>query len=484
MGRRYGVSVSHYGGVSWSLAELQRQLVDSQVPIMDIRGCPYPEMARAEQIREARDSSVETLVILDAHVSASLEHVEELVAVAEQHGVATANDPDSPWALECAAIRRDVIEAMAREEERRYENTATVDQVWNGKKRGSIPLASPWNRDGSSLVGGKYLTDGQAVITRARAVGATIARDWPSGLDIKRRALRYRAANVGAPITAEPGSHFALCIPSFGVLDIDQERSVALLERAGMMVLRVHDCPWIDLARSVLAERALANGRGVFFLDHDIQFMPNDVLRLCEQALEQNAVVAGAYCMRKSGRNIIGSFDVPPGAIPFFQIGKTLPAFYSGLGFAAVPKEVLEGVDVPKLESDALDDSGFFSRVRPWFALDCSTGFYAGEDVSFCNRVHDLEVGVLERDEEFGAEWRLSHSGRPPRVFLDSRVRIAHRGLYDYGIEDAGIVVPRFAELESTLTLSRREAAALMVSAQNLPIEAQLAARAEELTEP
>lgn len=472
--RRYGVSVSHYGGVSWTLAELERELTRRGVPILDIRGCAYPEMARAEQVRQARIAGVETLVFVDSHVSVTLPIIEEMVAIAQEHGICVTSHERSPLSLECAAVRRDVIEAMIRQEERSYENSA-VDVMWGGEKVPAVPLASPWNRDGSPLVAGEYLTDSEAFMERARRTGATVTEFNPEGAPLRRKPMLTRAANVDMPLTAEPGSRFALCIPSFGALDIDQQASVFALEKVGMSVFGLHDCPWIDQARSWLTERALSIGKGVFFIDHDIQFHANDVLRLCEQALERSAVVAGAYCMRRSGKNFIGSFDVEPGPLKFFEGGATLPAFYSGLGFAAIPKTVLDGIILPKLYSRALSDGvGWGQRIRSWYGLDCSTGFYAGEDVSFCNRVHDLAVRLKASEPGQEAQWEMSHSGRPARVFLDSRVRIFHRGAYDYGLEDAGIVVPRIAELDAVMVSSRKEARELLVNALELPVEMKL----------
>ena len=475
MGKRFGVSISHYGGLSWKLAELERELERREIPILELRGCAYPEMARSEQVRQARLSGVEALVFFDPHMEGSVDALEELVSVAEQHGVCSIHDRTHPWVLECAAIRRDVLEAMVREEERRYSNSA-VDVVWANAKVPAVPLASPWNRDGSSLLEGQYLTDGQAFVERARRAGAVIAQHHPDGVKSFRRRVVYRSSNLDKPVTDEPGSHFALCVPSFGALDLDQRAAIFALEKAGMVVFGIHDLPWIDQARSWLSERALDSRRGVFFLDHDIQFQPNDVLWLCQQALEKDAVVAGAYCMRKSGKNIIGGFDLPPGPLRFFQNGGTFPAMYSGLGFAAIPKTVLESIEVPRLVSSALSMSvGWGQHVRPWYGLDVSTGFYAGEDVSFCNRVHDLSVKLLAaRTSDGEPEWELSHSGRPARVFLDSRVRIFHRGVYDYGIEDAGIVVPRIESLETVMTESREEARAMLVNALELPVDVKL----------
>jgi hypothetical protein len=488
MTTRYGVSIASYGGLSLVHAQLRSELAFKGVQLLELRGSPYPEMARAEQVRQALASDVETLVFVDPSVDVALSAIEKIVEMTEkERGITIVGSDDWSRALDLAAVHREVLEKMVEEEKRRYSNSA-VDTVWSGKSVPAVPLASPWNRDGSTLVQGNYLTDSEAFMIRAgRALGSRVQRLMGIDAKFNRRKIVYGSTNVFAPITREPGSCFALCIPSFGALDADQHAAVFQLERAGMTVLRIHDCPWIDMARSWLSERALELGKGVFFLDHDIQFHPNDVLRLCEQALDVHprasdaalrlceraadgkTVVAGAYCMRKAGKNLIGSFDLPPGPLTFFEGGGTWPAFYSGLGFAAIPKEILEGMDLPSLWAHELG-----RKIRPWFALDCSTGFYAGEDVSFCNRVHDLTV--KQRQTEGGAEleWEMTHSGRPARVFIDTRVRLAHRGSYDYGIEDAGCVVPRYQRLEITMTGSRAEAKAILAKVDDLPVEERL----------
>lgn len=477
MGARYGVSVSHYGGTTWAIAELERELGRLGIGVMEIRGSAYPEMTRSEQVRQGRLSGVDTIVFVDSHVTTDRRQIEELVAIAERDGFAAASFVDSPWALECAAISRQLVEAMVEREERTYGNSA-IDASWGQQMVKSVPLANPWNRNGSPLVPGAYLSDSQAFVERAVRAGGKATCHFPEGLRAERRRMRARVVNADRPVTSEPGSQFAVCVPSYGALDLDQQMLLFELEKAGMMVIGLHDCPWIDQARSWLAERALGAGRGCFFIDHDIIFSPNDVMRLCEQALERDGVVGAPYCMRRSGRNLIGAFDTPPGKLVFFSGGETLPAFYTGLGFAAVPAKVLEEMELPYLTSEGLMQGlGFGHRVRPWFALDCSTGFYAGEDVSFCNRVQDLAVAMQPSEPGQEPLWGMSHSGRPARVFLDSRVRVGHRGAYDYHIEDCGIVVPRFDSLDAHAVQTRKEARDVLMSAAELPLEIQLAAR-------
>lgn len=456
---RYGVTTTSYGGMSLYHARLMRELIKDGVPIVAIQGCPYPEMARAEQVRRALASDIDVLVFLDSHIDVDYTAVKKIATKCFETGdIVLRKGMFWEEALEFAAVPRSILEAIVADEAR------LVDTTWAGKSVPAVPIASPWKRDGSSLTSGVYLTDSEAFIARAiNVVGARIDQiSLPAYSN--RRPIVYDEVNTTAPITDEPGSHFALCIPSFGALDPDQVTTVRELERVGMTVLRVHDCPWIDHARGSLAERATELGKGVFFLDHDIQFLANDVLRLCEQALSREAVVAAAYCMRKSGANLIGAFDLPPGPLEFFKSGSTEPAFYCGLGFAAIPRTVFTRMGLPLLWSHPLQ-----RKIRPYFALDCSTGFYAGEDVSFCNRVHDL--AITHREDE---KWEMTHSGRQPRVFIDTRVRIAHRGVYDYGIEDVGLVVPRIEVLKTVMTKSKQEARDMLTSVLDLPVETRL----------
>src|SRR5262245_7706103 len=298
MQKRFGVTTPYYGGATFDGAEMTRALARRGVPTLQIRGCAYPEMARAEQVRQAIAADVEVLVFLDGHVSMSLGRLDQMVDLALDHGIVLGS-PHVTTALECCAIRMDIVRAMRETERRRYTNCGGVEAHWGSEKVEAVPIASPWTNERQSVQPGFYLTDSQAFLHRAKAVSGLTPCDWLE-VPITPRRIRYRSFNVDAPITDEPGSRFALCLPTFGALDLKQIDLVAELERAGMTVFQIHDCPWIDIARSYLTERALDIGKGVFFIDHDIHFEPNDVLRLCEQALERDAVVAGAYCMRMS----------------------------------------------------------------------------------------------------------------------------------------------------------------------------------------
>lgn len=471
--RRYGIAISYYGGMSWAMARLEREAVRADVPLLGIRGAAYPEMARAEQLRQALLADIGVVVFLDASVVTTLGAVELLVEAAEEHGFACGAELPLTRALSAAAVRLDVVRSMAaREASARGEQT--VKSLWNGEEITSLPLASPWTPSGASLSPGAYLTDSEAFVERVRRElgGPVICEHFPD-IATGTLSIRTRIAR-GRDGYGEPGDQFAVCVASFGALDSDQQRALFALEEAGMMVISIHECPWIDIARGWLAERALESGRGVFFVDHDIIFDPRDVIRVCAEALDSGGVVGAGYSMRKPGRHMIGAIDVRNHErTRFFEGGGLRPAFYTGMGFTAIPKSVIESIDVPTLAlssslrhlpliEDTEQSQQWLGRIRPWFALDCSTGYYAGEDVSFCNRVHDLDISIA------GGDWVLRHSGRKARVFMDTTVRVGHRGAYDYHLEDVGVIVPLKKQLDMVAFEKRAEAAEFLRSAERL----------------
>jgi hypothetical protein len=467
-GHWWGVAVDYYGGSSWAFSRLMADIGHAKIPVFEIRGCAYLEMLRAEQARAAIEGEVEVVVFLSSTVDVGLWDLQRLAERARASGKAVLVE-NLMTSLSCAAVPVALLWAMRDAEARRYSNSAVV-MTFNGNvDNAGAPLASPWNPDGTPLVEGHYLTESQAFIRRLIRVGELEYQDVAvhDRLPVWRTSIR-----PGKPANHEPGSQFALCIPSYGSMDLDQRALVFALEHVGMTVIEIHGYPRIDMARSWLTHRALELGRGVFFLDHDVLFHPNAVLELCAQALELESVVAGAYCMRRSGRNIIGCVDLPEGTrLRWFKEGSTVPAHYSGLGFAAVPASVLEAVKRRHaLEPLYSEDLG---ELVPWYALDVKTGYYAGEDVSFCNRVQDLEIGLVAGSEQ-APEWRVRRSGKEARVFIDTRVRLAHRGSYDYGIEDAGLIVPRLGSVETVLTESRLEAEAMLRSVLDEPLEQRL----------
>lgn len=223
--------------------------------------------------------------------------------------------------------------------------------------------------------------------------------------------------------------NYLVCTPYWGAVDMDHLDSVMAMRRLypQLKSYRIQGCSYIDIARATLCRQVEVGGYdGIMFIDHDVVFWPPDVPQLIETAEAEACVVSGIYSMRTTGDRMIGCFDASVKKVRCFEGGGLYPAPYSGLGFTAIPRKVLDDVgrDLPLLKTG-------FSECRPMFALRCeaSDGWYSGEDISFFHRVK-----------------QAGH-----RLLCDTRPRLFHKGTYMYGLEDVQIAVPRARTLDLQL---------------------------------
>ncbi len=512
---KIGAGCAYYGGVDpRHLRGAFTGLLSEGIPLVQIKGCAYPEMARSHIATQAMEFGVDCLLLIDPDVAFDASEARRMAETALKRDAivsATIGElrsgpvrravgaPERPHhvSVECepwmperandlafAAIPLTALREMSRLEGREYTNTPIKT---TGKSKSS-PLFSPWLPAPGTLRtppldGRTYTNPDRAFLVRAERAGVPIVRD-PS---IRHQLL----SSPGYSVRVHEGSkdrrsehgipNFVVCVPTFGAVDLEQQAQIFELEKAGVSVVELHNCPYIDLARSELTRMALEEleADGIFFLDHDIMFRPKDAISLMREAEERQNVVAAVYCMRKSAHSLIGAIDEAfPEPIVFFEGGMVRPSLYSGLGFAAIPKAVVESL----AESFPLVNGGFPGDVRPLYALDVNGGYYAGEDVSFCARVQGLTVRHFRSeivDTSTGAhsieEWDLQRTANPTghEVLLDTRVRIFHKGAYNYGIEDHGNVVPRYHSLDGVICRTREEVRATLTRVDQLNVETQ-----------
>jgi len=466
---KFGVTTAYYGPRSPAHAECVRALKRAGVPVSEVHGSPYPEMARAEMARMMLEARLDVLVFLDAHVTASVDTVIELARHAHklQAVVTTAEyigprgwDPHARNRLSLAAVPLCVLERLAEQDDRYYGNSAVLD---TGSAKGSRPFFSPFDKAGKVLVDGVYCPEDIAFLHRASLVSEI---HWRGDLECDSQSVPRYTERVTNPTPREGLPRYAICIPSFGGQIHEQFRALWELEKHGMTIIECNGCPYIDVVRSRLKQIAIdeLGLDGCFYIDHDIVFAPEDVLKLCEEAERRQAMVGAAYCMRTSARAVIGALSRPRGdEVLFFEGGDIEPALYTGMGFTAVPKSIFKRLDptLPTLRSASWE-------LKPYFALDVTGSFYCGEDVSFCNRVHGLSVEQLSPED-----WKVERTGDDCRVFLDTRIRIFHQGSYDYGLEDAGTLVPRVSTLRVVLCETREEANDMVQDTTELPVQVQ-----------
>lgn len=210
-----------------------------------------------------------------------------------------------------------------------------------------------------------------------------------------------------------------ICVPYFGGKDDEHCDAIDKAKAAGFGFLKLTGHPYIDQARCLLAERALAAGAEVvFFIDHDIIFSPEDVWLLAEEAHARMSVVSGLYLVRRQGGPAIVSLDPIPDVIWCYKSGGLYPCSQLPGGFTAIPRAVLEGMQV----DTALLGNGT-TRVRLWFFNDplplerpdgSKESLWTGEDTRFSHRVR--QAGF--------------------KMFVDTRPKLFHKGAHKFSLED------------------------------------------------
>lgn len=234
-------------------------------------------------------------------------------------------------------------------------------------------------------------------------------------------------------------SKVAILIPYYGGYDVEHFHCVLavkdLWKSEGISIFPIHTCPYIDLARSLLVAKAYLDKPDldcVVFIDHDIIFDAHDIERMVDMLMSRDDIdVLGAgYSMRGPGAKMIGA--IQPGVVPegtgigFFDApgAGPFPALYTGFGFTAIKTRVFERLNsiCPEMKC------GWAWPVRPYFALMLDDNIYRGEDVSFC-----------ERAKRTGS-----------KIFIDTRIRVLHKGSYKYKLEDMGWVIPSVGALTIT----------------------------------
>ena len=267
-----------------------------------------------------------------------------------------------------------------------------------------------------------------------------------------------------ADLSPEGLPRYLVATPYWGALDAEHFDCVLAMRKMFPQLSRqgyqVRGCAYIDIARATAAAAALKNGyEGLFFIDHDIIFDPRDVVGLMREAERHQTVCYGLYGMRSSGKRMIGAFAEGVTRAECFADGGLYPGQDGGLGFAAIPRVVLEAVG-----RDMLELQTGFSKVKPLFALragfpDWPELFDALAKKGLIGGTDWHRAQVLEAITELAAGWyagedisffhRVRRAGFVPLV--DTRPRLGHKGSYKYGLEDVQICVPRAESLTLNL---------------------------------
>lgn len=229
--------------------------------------------------------------------------------------------------------------------------------------------------------------------------------------------------------------HIVICTPigekTLGIFWEQLTQLNLLITKAGHTShhFRTDGCSMLEMARSSLAGIALRDGADVvFFVDDDMVYSPIDAMRMIEEAHARKALVGGVASQRKPlGKMNIKLLEPAVGAsLTMFEGGELVEVAAVGLGIAAIDRSVFERLNQDLPEIHDLEDN----MTRPYFMTLIREGWWLGEDTSFCVRLRELNIPI----------------------FIDTRARVGHRGLYTYYIEDTIGSVPRLPTLALNFT--------------------------------
>lgn len=193
-------------------------------------------------------------------------------------------------------------------------------------------------------------------------------------------------ADFGGIITAKKPDEkrVVFCIPTVtkpyqACLD-SLKASVPLIQKAGWsdhVVFQV-GCPYISAARSLMLRKAIdAKADSIVFIDHDLSWEPEDLLKLIEAPGE---VVAGTYRYKKEPEEYMGGLVSGIGGGPVVRDDGCIKAFCIPAGFLKITRAGINHFisDYPELT--------YGEKSSPHIDLfnhGAHKGIWYGEDYAF-----------------------------------------------------------------------------------------------------
>lgn len=186
------------------------------------------------------------------------------------------------------------------------------------------------------------------------------------------------------------------------------ERAVPALEAAGIDHHAVYEVknPYISAARATMLRKALdAQADAVVFIDHDVSFRPQDLVRLIQAPGE---VVAGLYRFKADEETYMGTIHVDRDGRPIVRDDGCIKARLMPAGFLKVTKEAVDRFMAAYPE---LCYGPRYNLSVDLFNHGARNGLWIGEDYAFSQRweecggeawiVPDLDLTHHEGDDAY-----------------------------------------------------------------------------------
>lgn len=173
----------------------------------------------------------------------------------------------------------------------------------------------------------------------------------------------------------------------------------------------------IDRARSQEATLFYNTDSDVLlFVDDDIQYEPEDAIKICTEAYERKTIVVGAYINKRENFSWITTKPLNDEPIYFKKDAPLVEVKWGATGFMAIHRNVLtDMIHELKLPLCHPTDLKFYPFFLPMlWQHPNGDHLYLSEDWSFCERARTLGY----------------------KIYLDPSVRLGHAGRYVYDLND------------------------------------------------
>jgi glycosyltransferase involved in cell wall biosynthesis len=170
------------------------------------------------------------------------------------------------------------------------------------------------------------------------------------------------------------------------------EASVPVIQAAGWDDYAVYEigCPYISAARSKMLRKAMdVRADVVVFLDHDLSWQPNDLLRLIEC---EGDVVSGNYRFKREPEEYMGECITAPNGGPVVLEDGTLSMYSIPAGFLKITRHA---VNVFMAMYPELCYGDRFAPCIDLFNHGAHQWTWYGEDYAFARRWRE-KCGVIK----------------------------------------------------------------------------------------
>lgn len=200
-----------------------------------------------------------------------------------------------------------------------------------------------------------------------------------------------------------------ILVPAFTHLEQECEGPLQQLAKQGIDIAILKGNADIVQARQMLASQALKGDYdNLFWIDADMGFTTDDVLKIIKQADELSLPILGGIYAKK-GKKEVSCMTLNDDSLSLGPGSGLIEILYAATGFLLTKRDVYQDMINAGL-AEYCSNGGFYS----WFIPQVKNGRYLGEDYSFCERARTLGM----------------------KIMIDGTIKLKHYGKYGYSWDD------------------------------------------------